>query len=366
MTCTLTGAEQDTLCDMLCNVADLPEAARWFFAATDVQLYDYVSQNQGRHATMEQMLRILVQRGKLAAFLARALQERPGRPDFRALVENLCSDALRRAEPIPARAVQEKDQPVADHPAASSEVAFERLVRERVPQLDIEVWLARLGALHRQVCRIEVDGKPAGTGFLIGPDVVLTSFHVVSEVLDRKSPRIVCRFDYMVGPDNIMRPGTPVNLAPEGILASSPYSPSEGDPKRPYQAPYATQLDYTLLRIDGAIGGEPSRGWLRLPDHPRVPPIDTPMVIVHHIMGHEMKLAFDTQGIRGMNANNTRIHYTANTESGSSGSPCLTLDLEPFAIHQGWSPTEKCNQGVPLWMIRDSIVAAGLNSVLGQ
>ena len=49
-------------------------------------------------------------------------------------------------------------------------------------------WRARLGELEAQVCRVEVparDRPTAGTGFLVGPDLVLTKYHVI-EVLQRR------------------------------------------------------------------------------------------------------------------------------------------------------------------------------------
>src|SRR5689334_11520157 len=45
---------------------------------------------------------------------------------------------------------------------------------------DVKPWLARLGARARMVCAISVPHTTIrGTGFLIGPDLVLTCFHVI-------------------------------------------------------------------------------------------------------------------------------------------------------------------------------------------
>ncbi len=47
-----------------------------------------------------------------------------------------------------------------------------------------------------------------------------------------------------------------------------------------------------------------------------------------------------------MNANQTRVRYRTNTETGSSGSPCFNSDWDLVALHH--SGIVKYNEGIPI------------------
>lgn len=80
-----------------------------------------------------------------------------------------------------------------------------------------------------------------------------------------------------------------------------------------------------------------------------------------------MKLALDTQAILS-GGDATRIRYATNTEPGSSGAPCFTMDWELVALHHYGDPAwlqPKFNQGVPIGLIRRRIVERGFSDHLG-
>ena len=82
-----------------------------------------------------------------------------------------------------------------------------------------------------------------------------------------------------------------------------------------------------------------------------------------------MKLALDTQAVIGANANGTRVRYRTNTDPGSSGSPCFTMDWDLVALHHYGDPkwlNPLFNQGVPIELIRRHIEANGLGNMLGD
>ncbi len=60
---------------------------------------------------------------------------------------------------------------------------FERTIKARLPAFDFAVWREKMALIEGQVCKVEIDGNPAGTGFLVGTDAVLTNYHVLEEVL---------------------------------------------------------------------------------------------------------------------------------------------------------------------------------------
>ena len=82
-----------------------------------------------------------------------------------------------------------------------------------------------------------------------------------------------------------------------------------------------------------------------------------------------MKLAMDTQAVIGRNVGDTRIRYRTNTDPGSSGSPCFTMDWDLVALHHYGDPKwqqPKFNQGVPIELIRQRIETKGFGRSLGD
>jgi hypothetical protein len=52
---------------------------------------------------------------------------------------------------------------------------LERIVRQTNALLDIVGFHRRIGEIEGQVCRVDLRGKGEGTGFLVGPNAVLTN-----------------------------------------------------------------------------------------------------------------------------------------------------------------------------------------------
>src|SRR5207245_1159535 len=102
------------------------------------------------------------------------------------------------------------------------------------------------------------------------------------------------------------------------------------------------ELDFALLRLVASAGEDPiggdegTRGWITLPQVAARPEVNEIVFIVQHPKGSPLKLAIGN--ILSANANRTRIRYDANTEKGSSGSPCFNVRLDPVAIHHAGDP----------------------------
>jgi V8-like Glu-specific endopeptidase len=64
-----------------------------------------------------------------------------------------------------------------------------------------------------------------------------------------------------------------------------------------------------------------------------------------------------------------RLRYKTNTEAGSSGSPCFTMDWTLVALHHlgdpARAPAPAFNQGIPIELIRQRIVAQGQAAAIG-
>jgi S1-C subfamily serine protease len=227
---------------------------------------------------------------------------------------------------------------------------LERIVQKNVGFQNVLDWLARMDTVRRAVCRIEdKDGVPVGTGFLVGPNLALTNEHVVQglrergvEVDDRGDPGAArVRFDYVV-PMGAKTPdlGHTVRLATSCLVA-------EDGP-----------LDFALLKLDGRPGDQPvgdtPRGWLTPPPTPPLAQGD-PVIILQHPGGDPVKLTIGT--VRDPKAAGSRITYTANTQPGSSGSPCFDSQLELCAIHYQGRVQE--NAGILLSAVREHLASGG-------
>jgi V8-like Glu-specific endopeptidase len=253
---------------------------------------------------------------------------------------------------------------------ASTPENLEKIVNESNSFLDIAAWLGRLTEIEGYVCRIATQAalglRARGSGFLVGPSIVLTNHHVVADV-DPKQLRV--QFDYRVLKDGSTDSGTivgvnhhsgnswKIDVAPHGAIDTQVH-PIEIEPAE-------TELDYALLRLDTPVGSLPigpaaqgtalkKRGWLDLTQCAAQAEVSTAIVIVQHPSGLPMKLAFETNGVVGYSPNGLRMRYRTNTLRGSSGSPVFNQDLEILALHHAGDPeypkldSGEYNEGIPI------------------
>jgi hypothetical protein len=228
-------------------------------------------------------------------------------------------------------------------------VQLEALVNTAAGFANAEHWIERLSAAVRAVCRVE--GAKTGTGFLVGPDLVLTNYHVVDQELAGAAQlgAVTLRFDYRVDTRGNVRPGVAYGVKAEVLPAST-----------------FDQLDFALLRAvgrpgddpSGGVSGAPARGWLEPGEHPAQ--AGRPLFVIQHPQGKPLKLAIDSVQSVG----DTRVRYSVNTSPGSSGSPCLDERLELVALHHAGDLADPptFNEGVLIAAILD---APNVQALLG-
>lgn len=257
-------------------------------------------------------------------------------------------------------------RPIGGPPAMAATAQLESIIAGRPQFVSPEVFLAKASAIQSQVCRIEVtrsDGN--GTGFLVGPDLVLTNFHVMEPVFkgNALASDVKCRFDYRQLPDgNTVRAGTPFSLrTADWTVDKSPYS--ENDKTADGNDPEADKLDYCLLRLaepagTGKAGGsqDPNaqdRGWISIRRSQNSGSNKDHIFIFQHPEGAPMKMAIGE--LLGFNTAGNRMRYDADTLGGSSGSPVFNVDLDAIGLHHRGDPnadaiamTAKFNQGIPM------------------
>lgn len=270
--------------------------------------------------------------------------------------------------------------------------ALQNTIRAGNGQLDVGPWRARLAEAEGRVCRIEIaSAQPPdyGTGFLVAPDVLMTNWHVVENVITGLVPpdKVCLRFDYKVMDDGVaINSGTEHRLAPgnkvDWLLHESPYSTADLS-AAPVQDASRDELDFVLLRLAQAVGeespGAPSqlvqdarpRGWVPLPRVAHSFSQGSSVFILQHPDGKPLKLTLDATSVQGTNGSGTRVRYTTNTEPGSSGSPCFDANWNLIALHHSGDPRYSklrpaaYNQGVPVAAIVDALARANKLDLLG-
>lgn len=259
-------------------------------------------------------------------------------------------------------------------PGDLPEGSLEKLVRARTPFQDLLQWSARLAGIGRAVCRIEDPTRsPAarGTGFLVGPDLVLTNRHVVAGYLDGKAgfdpARLLCRFDHaVIGGD--VAAGMEAALATQWCVADRPHSRSDSQGSG---APGPEDLDYALLRLASDIGNAPApgggkRGFIPLRNSADWPVKGDLLFIAQHPGGAPLKLGHGEVLEARAEGLERRLRYDANTEGGSSGSPCLNVSLDLVGLHHAGDPLydgeglARYNQGIPIRLVADDLAAKGI------
>ncbi len=372
----LRGEDITKLSKSLASSLNFDDLEDFVQASTGDRLYvEYVGKGKPLRPTISDLLNALEEHGTTPLFLHYVHARRPGKPDLQHLIEQLCPEAIGA---VPDQSItlslQKAGQVQADAPANALAPGLQRNIRPYLAKPDVRVWLERAIQIYHRVCRIERGGNGLGTGFLVGPDTVLTNWHVVKDVkAEGKLAEIGCRFDYVRLANGTLNTGQLVALRPDGCLTFSPYSNAETTANPEVPSPTPEELDFALLQLEATAGQQQvdgaCRGWIALPRDAAPLPRDAPLLIVQHPEGGPMKMAMDTQAVIGPNANGTRIKYLANTDPGSSGSPCFTMEWEIVAMHHYGDPNWQrplFNQGVPINLIRQRIEAQGFGNALGK
>jgi len=213
------------------------------------------------------------------------------------------------------------------------------------PELGLEVPMDMVGGGQvavRRVGRILIDGSPKGTGFLVGPQVILTACHVVDSLFDVNGNELAgsngrLEFEFeRVGRDH---PTERLFAAKHWLLAASmPHAlETAGVPFDPDSVSYSgfdTCLDFALVRLERAVGRE--RGWYKLDEKVR-PCVSSPgsraVALLQHPGGASMRLGRGRTLRMWPEGYRTRVHHSANSWAASSGGLLLNSAYEMIGLH---------------------------------
>jgi hypothetical protein len=341
----LGGGEQKALKAALMAAFPLPEDLDMLLALRlDRSLAALAPAGRTHEYVVFSVVRASQAEGWTAELILAACAARPRRADLAALAERLGLTA------------------------AGGELELERMVRSRAGIHDAGLWREHLRRSERRVCRLDGETPKLavnGTAFLVGPDLLLTNFHVVEPLLLSVGPvQLRARFDVRRGPDGeSVVAGVPFPLADDWMLASSPHADAEqasveaagDDPAR---------LDYALLRLGEPVGeqeigldggGDVRRGWVALSAAVQAPEVNDQALILQHPGEAPLQLAIDR--IVSVDAERAIVRYLTNTDGGSSGAPCFGSSWELIALHQCGSAGGSSNQGIAACAIAEHIAA---------
>jgi endonuclease G, mitochondrial len=209
---------------------------------------------------------------------------------------------------------------------------FERIIGES--DLVSINFLARGLRAADAVCRLRMPGDGGGwlaTGFLVGPNLMMTNNHVISSPAEASQAE--AEFGYQHDQDGVLQPPVQFNLAPHEVfftdidhdvtfVAVSAYSDG-GIPLQRYGY-------LPLLPLSGkALNGE----WVTLIQHPNGQP---KQIAVRSCQIVELL----KEAVPGVDLSKV-IHYTTDTEPGSSGSPALNDQWQVIALHHKAVPSPR-------------------------
>jgi Trypsin-like peptidase domain len=226
-----------------------------------------------------------------------------------------------------------------------------------------------------RLCRVEVakGGNPVavtGTGFLVGPSAVLTSFHVVASLIDDQTDAPVpgserqlrVRFDHSTG----RREGAEYKVPQSWLVVRSRPHPAETVAVAGIEqlvSPAGTVdlsgfLDYAVIVVAGSPGAE--RGYYDL-DRAVKPKSRGTIHLFQHPMGVPQRQTIgEFRGFRDP-PNLERIDHTANAEVGSSGGLLLDANYQLVGLHQGAHGTPVVNTGISALAIRAHVQGQNAN-----
>jgi V8-like Glu-specific endopeptidase len=176
-----------------------------------------------------------------------------------------------------------------------------------------------------------------GTGFLVARDLVLTNWHVFESPPGSgalgASADFLASFDYRGTDDGaVADPGVTVAFATDAIRDHS----------------HREELDYVIVGLAEPAGDTPmadgrARGWLRLGT--REFEQDEALVVLQHPAGRTLEVS--AGAVTGWHKPGAGFEHTAETDEGSSGSPCFGADWTLLGVHHRVDPvTGARNRGI--------------------
>jgi V8-like Glu-specific endopeptidase len=321
--------------------------------ALDVSIEAEVGRGALKDVVWE-LLKLTEANGQTGILLREAIARKPGNPKLAQFARQL------GLAPAPFHNVSPAGQllpAVGAHGSRAAE-GFEAIVLRNAGMAKPGEWRKLMTRREQAVCQVLFSGDAIGTGFLVGPDLILSNWHVFEHPYQggKLGPldRFTARFDYRAADEaNVVSLGTVVPLdAAAGYLDQSP----------------KTELDYVIVKlVEKIVEEQPPGGhirdWLTLGSAKFQS--NEPTLVLQHPKGRTLELAIGPITGWVQDRAGEVYEHLANTEEGSSGSPCFSCGWELLALHHRVDPiTGKCNRAIATTAILSRMGAIGTIGLL--
>ena len=237
-------------------------------------------------------------------------------------------------------------------------------------------FIERLEFAKSNIVRIDVNGIGEGTGFLVGPDLILTAHHVVKDFLGEDfNLEVLFDFHHSRDGDAVRDQNKALKLDKKLIawsaLADKDNEVSEagGD-----NTGTATYLDFALMKISSSSSQLlTDRGYYALCKTAKVYNPEENLTVIGHPKSDTeneagpLKFSYFSSPGTAVTPSKQRLRYIVNTKPGNSGSPLFDARWNVVGLHhyskEGqpiWDNENKWpngfNQGVPMKRVVDEIV----------
>lgn len=172
------------------------------------------------------------------------------------------------------------------------------------------------------------NGRAKGSGFLVAPGILLTNNHVIRR--EGEATDLTAQFDYELDDQGKNRVVTEFELDPRLFV----FDPVE-------------RLDYTLIALGAHRSGPrdlKSFGYLMLSDASDKHMLGEVANVVQHPQGRFKEIVLREN--RLVSRLDYVLHYLADTEPGSSGSPVFNNDWQVIALHHWGGPSPAVLDGL--------------------
>ena len=204
--------------------------------------------------------------------------------------------------------------------------------------VDMSALTIGLAKAMRRICLVRVGGTdPAqGTGFLIGPQTVLTNWHVVHSLIDPatgaarpgSAGTLSCDFEHLGQAGKVTHQAVEAWLVDFSPLA--PQAPGIGKAYPDMTAARGHALDFCAIRLAGAPGR--MRGWYDLGQPGQIDNKAGLIFVLQHPAGLP-QLAAVAPDASVDPAEPVILRHHARTAGGSSGGLCLDHQLRVIGLH---------------------------------
>ncbi|WP_299071438.1 serine protease [uncultured Paraglaciecola sp.] len=195
--------------------------------------------------------------------------------------------------------------------------------------------------LSKKVGAVFINGRAACTGSLVGPDLFLTNEHCAfssGEAIPLN--KYLFSFNYYL--DDLQTVTQHPLLKATKLLK------------------YNAKLDYALYQLSAPIGNQ--LGWLKIEKNDNLLNSSRNVRIIQHPKGRSKEITTKNAQLYKKHMNKGVVHYFADTEPGSSGSPVFSANGETLiALHHAGYNDKKGNG-----LINEGILASQIYSEINS